>query len=92
MGLRFFLALVDATAFFLGTELLAGAFFAGVRLTDALLAGALFAAVLSVALDDWDWAATGATKPSQNRKKKTAKTATAKLRTQTLPSAESWHP
>jgi hypothetical protein len=96
IGLCFFLALVEATAFFLVITLfpcvfLAEVLFAGVRLTDELLAGVLFAAVLSVE-DGWDWAATGATKPSQGRKNNPAKTATAKLRTQTLPSAESWHP
>jgi hypothetical protein len=106
MGLCFFLALVEATAFFFATAVLVGALlpcvllagvlfaavlFAGVRFTDALLVGVLFEAVLSVE-DDGDWAAAGATKPSQRRKNNPAKTATAKLRTQTLPSAESWHP
>jgi hypothetical protein len=111
MGLCFFLALVEATAFFFATAVLVGALlpcvllagvllagvlfaavlFAGVRFTDALLVGVLFEAVLSVE-DDGDWAAAGATKPSQGRKNNPAKTATAKLRTQTLPSAESWHP
>jgi hypothetical protein len=83
-GLRFFLllvflVLVEAAAFFLGfCSVLAGALFAG---SD----GAAGAA-------DWDWANAGARMPSESGKKIPARTTTAKRRTQTLPTAESWHP
>src|SRR5450759_4676267 len=56
-------------------------------LTDVRLAGVLLAGAV-----DLDWAAAGCKKPSQSRKKIPAKTTTAKRRTQTLPTAESWHP
>jgi uncharacterized membrane protein YedE/YeeE len=87
MGLRFFLVLVflvlaAAAVFFLSDALVAG----------VLFAGALVAGVLSVGVEDWDWATAGGQKPSQRRKKVPAKTTTAKRRTQTLPTAESWHP
>jgi hypothetical protein len=86
MGLRFFLVLVflvlaAAAVFFWTDALLAGVPFAG----------ALFAGVFS-GVEDWDWATAGGQKPSQRRKKVPAKTTTAKRRTQTLPTAESWHP
>jgi hypothetical protein len=45
-----------------------------------------------VSAGDWDWALADDKKPRQTREKNPAKTATAKRRTQTLPSAESWHP
>jgi hypothetical protein len=45
-----------------------------------------------VSTGDWDWATAGDKRPRQSREKIPAKTATAKRRTQTLPSAESWHP
>src|SRR5450755_1006240 len=87
--LCFFLLRTETAAF-----LLADAFLAGVR-----LAGALFfsAGVLSDGAGGWDSATAGGTKPmqsrpSQSRKKIPVKTATAKRRTQTLPTAESWHP
>src|SRR5271169_105317 len=81
-GLRLFLvvvvwALVAVAVFFLEVG----------PLTGALLAG-----VLAAGVDDWDWAAAGCKKPSQSRDKIPANTATAKRRTQTLPSAENWHP
>src|SRR5260370_30157308 len=39
-----------------------------------------------------DWADAGGKKPSERGKKIPAKTKTAKRRTQTLPTAQSWHP
>jgi hypothetical protein len=71
MGLRFFLVLVAAVFF----------------LTDVLFAGARFAGVFTDDVDDWDWATADGKMPSQSRKKVPAKTATAKRRTQTLPTA-----
>jgi hypothetical protein len=94
MVLRFFLLLVEAAVFFFADAFLADAFFAGAR-----LAGAVFfsAGVLADEAGGWDWAAAVGTKPMQSgpspsRKKTPVKTATAKRRTQTLPTAESWHP
>src|ERR1039457_5131815 len=57
-------------------------------------AGARFAGVVVVAadVDDLDWEVASGKKPSLGRKKIPAKTTTAKRRTQTLPTAESWHP
>jgi hypothetical protein len=76
MGLRFFLVLVEAAVFRLAVR----------------LAGALSADVLLAGVDDLDWATAGGKKLSQSREKIPAKTTTAKRRTQTLPTAESWHP
>jgi hypothetical protein len=65
---------------------------------DGRLEGACFGGALGVVLvivdgvDDSDWAAVDDNKPSENRKKIPAKATTAKRRTQTLPTAESWHP
>src|SRR5580704_4679126 len=42
--------------------------------------------------DESDWATAGEKKPRQGRKKNPTKTTTAKRRTQTLPTAGSWHP
>src|SRR5208282_3658783 len=99
MVLCFFLALVEAAVFFLAGAFLAGARLAGVLLAGADLDGVLWAGALAagdgaspVSTEDWDWATAGGKKPSQSREKNTAKTATAKRRTQTLPTAESWHP
>jgi len=64
-------------------------------LFDAVLgAGALVAGdgASTVSTEGWDWAAVGDDRPSQSREKIPAKNATAKRRTQTLPTAESWHP
>src|SRR6266403_4906065 len=83
MALRFFLVplfLVPLEA----AVFLEGAFLAGAFLAGAFLAGDL-------AEDDVDWADAGGKKPSESRKKIPAKTKTAKRRTQTLPTAESWH-
>jgi hypothetical protein len=80
--LRFFLVLVEAAVFFLADVALAG----------VLLAGVLLAGVLLTDGDELDWAAAGCDKLSQSRKKVPAKTTTAKRRTQTLPTAGSWHP
>src|SRR4029077_10195366 len=80
--LRFFLVLVEAAVFFLPDVALAGA-----RLAGALLTGAPVTEG-----DELDWAAAGCKKLSQSRKKVPAKTTTAKRRTQTLPTAGSWHP
>jgi hypothetical protein len=94
--LRFFFFVARAEA--------AGFFFAGVfpaevdfdvGLFDALLWAAALAAgdgASPVSTEGWDWAAAGGRHPSETRKKIPAKTATAKRRTQTLPTAESWHP
>src|SRR5271167_2734932 len=92
MGLRFFLLLVEAAGFFLAGAVFAGAFFAGVLLTDAdfFFSAGVSAGTLSVEGGDWDWAAAGGKKPRQSRNKNPANTATAKPRTQTLPTAESW--
>jgi hypothetical protein len=54
----------------------------------AVLAGGL----LSTGVEDCDWAAAGNKKPSATGKDIPARTKTAKQRTQTLPTAESWHP
>jgi hypothetical protein len=72
MVLRFFLVLVFCV---LGAA-------AVLFLTDVLFAGAFTDDV-----DDWDWATADGKKPSQSRKKVPAKTATARRRTQTLPTA-----
>jgi hypothetical protein len=91
MGLRFFLALAVFR--------FAGALFAEVGFEAVLFFAVLFAGALAagdgaspVSTEGWDWATAGGKKTSPGRKKIPAKTATAKLRTQTLPSAESWHP
>jgi hypothetical protein len=97
MALCFFLVLVDAASFLLAGLLLAevgvaffvAAFF-GVALFDAVLLAAGGASPVST--EDWDWATAGDEEPSEDRKKIAAKTTTAKLRTQTLPTAESWRP
>jgi hypothetical protein len=78
MGLRFFLLVLAEGAVFFLTDV----FFAGARFAGTLLAG-----VLSVGEDDWDWATADGKKPSQSRRKVPTKTATAKRRTQTLPTA-----
>src|ERR1700732_5059534 len=83
MGLCFFLVRgVEVAVFFLADVALAG-----VCLTGALLTG-----VLVTAGDELDWATAACKKQSQGRKKVPAKTTTAKRRTQTLPTAGSWHP
>jgi hypothetical protein len=99
--LCFFLVVVEEAVFFFA------ALFAGVFLTEVGFEAALFDAVVfgggagAVALaaggdgaspDSGDWATEDFKKPRQSREKIPAKTATAKRRTQTLPSAESWHP
>jgi hypothetical protein len=101
----FLVAAVLVVAFLVGADsvgavfvVLAVEFLAGV-LADALFffsVGAFSARVfsagaLAVDVDDWDWAVAGVSKPSQ-RKRIPARTATAKRRTQTLPTAESWLP
>src|SRR5580658_2915102 len=78
MGLRFFLAFAEARVLFL-----AGAFWAGER-------GAV--ADDAAGAEEMDWAAADDKKPSQSRRKVPAKNTTARRRTQTLPTAESWHP
>src|SRR5260370_35700489 len=76
MTLCFFLVALETAVFFL--EFLEG--------------GCLADAAGLAAADDVDWADAGGKKPSESRKKIPAKTKTAKRRTQTLPTAESWHP
>jgi hypothetical protein len=106
MGRRFFL-LVAVAVFFLAAAVfavaVAVAFLAAallaevgfdVALFDVLLWAGAFAAgdgASPVSTEDWDWATAGDEKPG-TRKRIPAKTATAKRRTQTLPTAESWHP
>ncbi len=99
MVLCFFRVLVEAAVFFLAGVLLAEVGFDVVLfeavLFDAVLgAGALAAedGASPVSTEGWDWAAAGDKRPSQSREKNPAKNATAKRRTQTLPTAESWHP
>ncbi len=95
MGLRFLLLVVETTGFFFFVAVavaLFGVFFAGVFCAVVLLAGELLVAVLSGAVGVGDWATAGGNKPSQGKTKIPAKTATAKRRTQTLPTDESWHP
>ncbi len=88
MVLCFFFALLEAAVVFR----FAGVLFAGVDF-DALCFGVvLLGGLLSAGVDDWDWAAAGGKKPSPSSKKIPAKPETAKRRTQTLPTAESWHP
>src|SRR5713101_298108 len=82
--LRFFLVLVEAAVFFLADVALAAVCLAGVLLTGAPLTG--------TDGDELDWATAGCKRLSQGRKKVPAKTTTAKRRTQTLPTAGSWHP
>jgi len=77
IGLRFFFVLAEAAVVF--------------RLAGARFAALLLAGVLSTGVEDWDWATAGG-KPSQGREKIPTRAATAKRRTQTLPTAESWHP
>jgi hypothetical protein len=83
MALCLFFELVEATDFFLVVV------FAEVGLDAVLFDAGLWALAAG---DGADWAAAGDKKPSHDRKKIPAKTATAIQRTQTLPSAESWHP
>jgi len=103
MGRRFFL-LVVATVFFLAAAAFAVAvvFLAAVLFAEAGFEVALFDALLWAdalaagdgarpSTEDWDWVTAGDEKPG-TRKEIPAKTATAKRRTQTLPTAESWHP
>jgi hypothetical protein len=78
--LRFFLLLVEAAVFFFG----------GVLFADVDLDVALFDSPVST--EGWDWAGADDSRPDKNREKNPAKHATAKRRTQTLPTAESWHP
>src|ERR1700687_1001670 len=80
--LRLFLVPVEAAVFFLADVALAGVRFAGALLTDALV----------TAGDELDWATAACKKTGQGRKKVPAGTRTAKRRTQTLPTAGSWHP
>src|SRR5208283_5954265 len=74
MVLRLFLVLEEAALVF---------FLTGALLTGVLLAGVPLAGALSGGVDDWDWAAAAGKKPSQSRKKISARTRTAKRRTQT---------
>jgi hypothetical protein len=106
MVLRFFLflAVAEAAVFFLTDGFLAGVLLveAGwdVVLFDVVLwAGALAAGegASPVSTEELDWATAGGTKASQtegenSNEKIPAKTRTARRRTQTLPTAESWHP
>jgi hypothetical protein len=85
-GLCFFLVL-EAASF-----LLAGALLVETLLGGEFLAGLLLTGVLSDVGDELDWANASDDEPNENRKKIAAKITTAKLRTQTLPTAESWHP
>ena len=94
MVLCFFFALVDeATGFRFAAVVFAADFVEGVDgLADGFVTEGLVAGALSTGVDELDWATAGDKRPNQGRKKIPAKTTTAKRRTQTLPTAESWHP
>jgi hypothetical protein len=82
----------------------AGVFFVEVGLDGVLFDAVLWAGAAAagdgaspVSTDGCDWATAGGKKPSQiegenSSEKIPTKTRTAKRRTQTLPTAESWHP
>jgi hypothetical protein len=97
--LCFFLAPVDATGFRLAAVVF-GVVFAGVVfaaaladwLADGFVLEGLFAGALSAGVGEVVWATAGDKGQKQWRKKIPAKTTTAQRRTQTLPTAESWHP
>jgi hypothetical protein len=106
MGLRFFLFLAPAEAavFFLTDGCLAGVLLVEVGLDAVLFDVVLWAGALAtgdvaspVSTEDLDWATRGGKKASpsegQNSNERIpTKTRTARRRTQTLPTAESWHP
>jgi hypothetical protein len=87
---------VGAAAFFAAPFFLA-VFFVAEFFGDAVFDGVLLAGALAVGggaspVSTEDWAAVDDKEPSENRNKVPAKNATAKLRTQTLPTGGSWHP
>jgi hypothetical protein len=106
MVLRFFLflALAEGTVFFLTDGILAGVLLVEAGLDAVLFDAVLWAGALAagdgaspVSTEELDWATAGGKKPSptegeNSNEKIPAKTRTAKRRTQTLPTAESWHP
>jgi hypothetical protein len=94
MVLCFFFALVDeATGFRFAAVGFAPVFVDGVDgLADGFVSGGFCAGATSAGADELDWATADDKRPNQGRKKIPAKTTTAKRRTQTLPTAESWHP
>jgi len=102
MVLCFFFALVDEATGFrfaavgFAAVLFAAVFVDGVEVVDGLadgfVSGGFCAGALSTGDDELDWATADDKRPNQGRKKIPAKTTTAKRRTQTLPTAESWHP
>jgi hypothetical protein len=97
-GVRFFLFLLEEAAPLpLAGARLAEVLLAGVLVVDGLfvvdaVVEALGADVVLSGEDDWDWATAGGKKPSQSREKIPANTTTAIRRTQTLLTAENWHP
>ena len=106
MRFFFFLAPAETAVFFLFLTVgfLAGVFLVEAGLDAVLFDVVLWAGTLAagggaspVSTEDLDWATAGGKKPSQSEGEKSnekipAKTTTAKRRTQTLPTAESWHP
>src|SRR5260370_26852571 len=106
MVFRFFLflALAEAAVFFLTGGFLAGVLLVEVGLDAALFDVVPWAGAVAegdgaspVSTGGWDWATASGKKPSriggENPSEKIpAKTRTAKRSTQTLPTAESWHP
>jgi hypothetical protein len=106
MVLRFFLFLVaaEAAVFFLTDGLLAGVLLVKAGWDAVLFGAVLWAGALAagdgatpVSTEELDWATAGGKKPSpteeeNSNEKIPAKTRTARRRTQTLPTAESWHP
>jgi hypothetical protein len=87
------LGLLEETVFFLDGEVFGvDVVVFDVVLAVALLLEALLAGGWLEVVDESDWAAAGGKKPSTGRKKNPTKTTTAKRRTQTLPTAGSWHP
>jgi hypothetical protein len=106
MVFRFFLflGLAEAAVFFLTGGFLAGVLLVEVGLDAALFDVVLWAGAVAegdgaspVSTEELDWATAGGKKASptegeNSSEKIPAKTRTAKRSTQTLPTAESWHP
>jgi hypothetical protein len=104
----FFVAPVEAAAFFFAGAFFGGALFTEVGFDAVFFEAAVFASAGAcagagalaagrdvagpVTTGDWDWAVANDKNPSEIRGRIPAKIQTAKRRTQSLPSAESWHP
>jgi hypothetical protein len=85
--LCFFLALVETGVFFVVAVFFEGGLAAALFVFAGDLREVGLLEEVSEEVDDWVWA-----KPSPTRRKIPARTETAERRTQTLPSAENWHP